>query len=375
MKVHFSEFETEDGWDYVYIYDKSDNEIASYTGSLGAFWSAEVNFKTIKIRLVTNNTITDYGFDIDEYAYEHIPAPSTIEGGDVIMFGDESDNFEHAVIVVGGSGDNAYCNAHSADHYHTSWTDWVDGTLPNPFTITNFYEIPSYAGGQANLTSYTPEGWDDPLIISSVTGTHTDGPHFIVNEPSYIDWTILNDGYADIPDTVYYVLLDDGDEVQTWFTKGLWYNHYTSVVDYEYTVTSEGWHTISISADPDDYWDESDEYDNSYSEYWNWIEHGVEEPSDINQAIIYSLQIFPNPFFKRTKINYSIASKGDVILRIYDASGRLVKEFMAKNQNPGHYKVMWGCKNKAGLEVSAGIYYVKLFSRNYSLTQKMVLIQ
>ncbi|MCK4528699.1 T9SS type A sorting domain-containing protein, partial [candidate division WOR-3 bacterium] len=70
MKVHFSAFNTESNYDYVYIYDGSNNQIARYDGNKGAFWSAEVSGSVIKVRLVTDYSVTRYGFDIDKYAYQ-----------------------------------------------------------------------------------------------------------------------------------------------------------------------------------------------------------------------------------------------------------------------------------------------------------------
>jgi len=67
MKVHFSDYETESDWDYVYILDGAGNVIASYTGDLGEFWSDEVPGDTIKINLVADSSYYYYGFDIDAY--------------------------------------------------------------------------------------------------------------------------------------------------------------------------------------------------------------------------------------------------------------------------------------------------------------------
>ena len=279
MKVHFSEFETEYYYDYVDIYDEWYYWTTKYTGDLGAFWSVSVDGETIRINLVTDWSDTAYGFDIDKYKYKPLPdAPSSLGPGDVIIFGDLNDIYRHAVIVVGGSGNNAYCNSHTENRWHRTWTDWVDGTLPieNPFTVVTFFEIPSSSGSKANLSHYTPSGWQGPLIPSSECGTHTEGPNFEPDVPMYIDWAIINDGYADLPDTIYYELYIDGWPVQRWYAPGLWYGRYNSVEDYVYAF-SEGGHTLEIRADPDYYWDELSEGDNSFSDTWVWEETGVKD--------------------------------------------------------------------------------------------------
>ena len=206
----------------------------------------------------------------DQVDPDSIPdAPSGLGAGDVIIFGIQGDKYKHSVIVVGGYGNSAYCNSHTKERWHRPWTDFVDGTLPDPYSKVTFFEIPSDAGSKANLSYHTPSGWEAPLIASSVPGTNTNGPDFIAGEPTYIDWAIINDGAADLPDTIYYKLHIDGWIVQKWYALGLWYGSFNYVEDYEYTF-SEGWHTLEIQTDPDDYWDELYESDNfySYSEYW-----------------------------------------------------------------------------------------------------------
>lgn len=69
MKVYFSSFNTETNYDFVYIYDGSNNQIARYDGNKGAFWSAEVPGDVVKVKLVTDYSVTRYGFDISKYSW------------------------------------------------------------------------------------------------------------------------------------------------------------------------------------------------------------------------------------------------------------------------------------------------------------------
>ncbi|MGB7604857.1 MAG: pre-peptidase C-terminal domain-containing protein, partial [Lutisporaceae bacterium] len=66
--VHFSRFETETNYDYVYIKDVNNVTKATYTGTKSAFW-ATVTGNTIKINLVTDYSVTDYGYYIDQVSY------------------------------------------------------------------------------------------------------------------------------------------------------------------------------------------------------------------------------------------------------------------------------------------------------------------
>jgi|GEM_PF-2272577 len=69
MAVHFSQFDTESGYDFVYIYDADYNQAARYDGNRGAFWSTDVDGDVIRVRLQTDGSVTRYGFDIDKYAW------------------------------------------------------------------------------------------------------------------------------------------------------------------------------------------------------------------------------------------------------------------------------------------------------------------
>ncbi|MFZ5351601.1 MAG: M4 family metallopeptidase [Bacillota bacterium] len=68
VAVHFSRFETEKNYDFVYIKDKNGNTIATYDGTLSAFW-ATVDGDQINVNLVTDYSVTAYGYHIDQVAY------------------------------------------------------------------------------------------------------------------------------------------------------------------------------------------------------------------------------------------------------------------------------------------------------------------
>ncbi|MBI4721906.1 MAG: T9SS type A sorting domain-containing protein, partial [Candidatus Stahlbacteria bacterium] len=66
-------------------------------------------------------------------------------------------------------------------------------------------------------------------------------------------------------------------------------------------------------------------------------------------------QNYPNPFVHATTIRYQLPVKAKVSLRIYDISGRMVKELVNAEQPAGEYKVAWETKN-----LTSGIYFAKL---------------
>ncbi|KXK53262.1 MAG: peptidase S8/S53 subtilisin kexin sedolisin [Chlorobi bacterium OLB5] len=92
---------------------------------------------------------------------------------------------------------------------------------------------------------------------------------------------------------------------------------------------------------------------------------GTEVPSE------YSLeQNYPNPFNPVTKFKFSIPVSGNVILKIYDISGREVSEIVNKPMLSGTYEADWDAS-----AYSSGVYFYKILSGDFSETKKMILMK
>lgn len=70
MKLRFSNFYTEHYYDSVYIQDKNGRVVAQYSGNLGGFESLPVEGDTIKAVFQSDDSVVQYGFDIDGYVYQ-----------------------------------------------------------------------------------------------------------------------------------------------------------------------------------------------------------------------------------------------------------------------------------------------------------------
>ena len=66
IAIHFDRIDIGDGYDYVYLYDAQGNLIEVFTGSYSDVWSISIPGDTIKVRLVADISITDWGFKIDQ---------------------------------------------------------------------------------------------------------------------------------------------------------------------------------------------------------------------------------------------------------------------------------------------------------------------
>ncbi|MBN8569251.1 MAG: T9SS type A sorting domain-containing protein [Ignavibacteria bacterium] len=82
------------------------------------------------------------------------------------------------------------------------------------------------------------------------------------------------------------------------------------------------------------------------------------------------MQNYPNPFNPSTIINYQLAINSFVSLKIYDISGREVKQLVNTIQPAGYYTVSFDAKN-----LSSGMYFNSLKAGEYSSVKKMVLVK
>jgi len=102
-----------------------------------------------------------------------------------------------------------------------------------------------------------------------------------------------------------------------------------------------------------------------YSEIIN-----INKISEIIPSEYNLLQNYPNPFNPSTKIKFDIARKEQVIISVFDISGRKITDLANENLSPGTYEVTFNGEN-----LSSGIYYYTITAGNYRETKKMTLIK
>jgi hypothetical protein len=96
---------------------------------------------------------------------------------------------------------------------------------------------------------------------------------------------------------------------------------------------------------------------------------GIDQPSDQIIPKEYALlQNYPNPFNGSTVISYDLPVSSDVIINIYDITGRLLETIVRDMQSAGHHEVTWDSKT-----ASSGCYFYKVEAAEFTQTQKMIL--
>jgi len=89
---------------------------------------------------------------------------------------------------------------------------------------------------------------------------------------------------------------------------------------------------------------------------------------------------YPNPFNPETWIPYQLAEASPVTVRIYDATGRLVRELDLGVQEAGGHvtrdrAAYWDGRNELGETVASGVYYYEFRAGEYVKTQRMLILK
>ena len=103
---------------------------------------------------------------------------------------------------------------------------------------------------------------------------------------------------------------------------------------------------------------------------------GTGNPGNVTSIIPkeFSLsQNYPNPFNPSTKIEFAIPVNGNVSLRIYDITGREIKNLVNEFRAAGYYSVQFNASDFA-----SGMYFYRMTvqgEKAFDVTRKMILIK
>jgi len=97
---------------------------------------------------------------------------------------------------------------------------------------------------------------------------------------------------------------------------------------------------------------------------------GIENPPYILPEYFILSQNFPNPFNPITTIKYSVPTKSNISLVIYDILGREIKTLVNEEKLPGNYTVEFN-----GTKFSSGVYFYVMRADNFIDTKKFILLK
>jgi flagellar hook assembly protein FlgD len=91
---------------------------------------------------------------------------------------------------------------------------------------------------------------------------------------------------------------------------------------------------------------------------------------------VLSLSNYPNPFNPETTVKYTLPSKGEVTVTIYDAGGARVATLVDQVvRGAGAYETRWNGRDEKGAAVGSGVYFARIVHAGGAMTRKMVLLK
>ena len=101
-------------------------------------------------------------------------------------------------------------------------------------------------------------------------------------------------------------------------------------------------------------------------------------PDDLIPQRTVLLANYPNPFNPETWLPYQLANDAEVVIRIYSATGQLVRNMDLGFQQAGYYidrsrAAYWDGRNDLGERLASGVYFYQLSTPESSTTRKMVI--
>jgi hypothetical protein len=97
---------------------------------------------------------------------------------------------------------------------------------------------------------------------------------------------------------------------------------------------------------------------------------------DTPQSYVLSVSNYPNPFNPSTTVGYTVPTRGNVTVAIYDARGARVATLVDnETRDAGAYRVGWNGRTDNGEAVSSGIYFARIEQNGAARSKKMVLLK
>jgi len=106
------------------------------------------------------------------------------------------------------------------------------------------------------------------------------------------------------------------------------------------------------------------------------VKYEVNSGSSGDIPLVTSLDnVYPNPFNPIAYIPYTLETKSEVKINIYNTRGQIVKTFDLGSQEKGHHRITWDGRDNDGNLSSNGIYYIVMKAGKESFQRKAVLMK
>lgn len=79
---------------------------------------------------------------------------------------------------------------------------------------------------------------------------------------------------------------------------------------------------------------------------------------------------YPNPFNPTTNISFEVSKKMNVVVNIYDLTGKLIQTLFNGVKEPGRYEIQFNAT-----QLSSGMYFYKIEADGFTDTKKLILLK
>ena len=199
---------------------------------------------------------------------------------------------------------------------------WENGQWVNSYRSTYTYDV------QGNMLSYLHEYWENGQLMDSYRRTYTyDGQGYLTSVWNYIwqnsAWTPM-----DFRGRGGFNVLDSAG------------NYYYLGRGYNFTLS------------------------------YKMIVTGVESESENVPGTYTLFQNYPNPFNPCTKINWQMAARNQVTLKVYDVLGNEIATIVNEEKEAGYHSINFNAS-----ELPSGVYFYQLKAGSFIETKKMLLLR
>jgi hypothetical protein len=113
--------------------------------------------------------------------------------------------------------------------------------------------------------------------------------------------------------------------------------------------------------------------------FWNRKDLIPLDNNDNHHGTIPSLftlnQNYPNPFNPVTIIDYTLPSRADVTITIFNLLGQTVRTLVNNQQAAGSYSITWDGRDNSGKTAASGLYFYRLQAGDFAESKKMIMLK
>jgi hypothetical protein len=85
--------------------------------------------------------------------------------------------------------------------------------------------------------------------------------------------------------------------------------------------------------------------------------------------------IAPNPFNPQVEIRFDVRTAGRVDAIVYDVRGAEVCRLAGDDLPTGIHALRWNGRDARGVEVSSGVYFLRIVSNGFVDTRKLIMVR